>query len=145
QQTKSGCIGNLSNPTPVGGGPNPTLQVALQVGKLAGLTGPIGATAGGSGAPQYWIHADGRRSTGFGVGPTGGFTITPSTNWVTLTFNSDTDPVYDWSDNVYPYVNTDSYAVFQGLALAIDSTTPDIGPYQIYIDSIYNGTNLIEG
>ena len=145
QQTVNGCVGNLSSAKYVGSGPNPTLQVALGLGKLSGLSGPIGASAASSGSPLYWVHADGRRTQGFAVAPTGGYVITPSTNWVTLTFNSDTDPVYDWSDNVYPYTNHDDYAVLYGLALAIDDVNPDIGPYRIYIDSIYNGTNLIQG
>ncbi len=145
RQIKGACTGDVSSVTFVGSGPNPTLQVALQAGKVADLTGPIGANAGSQGSPLYWIHANGRRSQGFATGPTGGYVITPSTNWVTLTFNSDSDEVYDWNGNVFPYTNTDNYAVFQGLALAIDDVTPDIGPYQIYIDSIYNGTNLIQG
>ncbi|MEY2428158.1 MAG: hypothetical protein QOJ40_1043 [Verrucomicrobiota bacterium] len=145
RQYKNGCVGNLSSAAATGGGANPTLQVTLEVGKLAGLTGPIGAGAGGSGAPVYWVHANGRRSFSFGVAPTGGYTITPSTNWVTLTFNSDTDDVYNWSGNVFPYVNTDPYAVLEGLGLAIDDNVPDIGPFNIYIDSIYNGSTLIQG
>jgi len=121
QQYKGGCIGNLSTPAATGGGANPTLQVALEMGRNSGLTGPIGADAGGSGAPIYFIHAT-TRAGGNATAPVGGYVITPSTNWVTLTFNSDTDNVYDWTDNVFPYHNTDSYAVMEGLALAIDST-----------------------
>ena len=117
----------------------------LEVGKLAGLSGPIGAAAGGSGSPDYWVHASGRRSVSFGAAPLDGVAITPSTNWVTLTFNSDTQDKYDWTGNVFPYTNTDSYAVLEGIGLAIDDSSPDVGPYNIYIDSIYNGSTLIQG
>jgi hypothetical protein len=144
QQYKGGCIGNLSSPAAAGGGANPTLQVALEVGRNSALAGPIGADSGSSGAPAYWIHAN-TRAGGNATAPVGGYVITPSTNWVTLTFNSDSDEVYNWTGNVFPYDNPDNYAVLEGLALAIDSSVPDIGPYKIYIDSIYNGTNLIQG
>src|SRR5262249_39295585 len=93
----------------------------------------------------YWVHADGRRSATFAAAPLGGYVITPSTNWVTLTFNHDTQNHYDWANNVFPYTNTDNFGVLEGLALAIDDSNPDLGPYDIYIDSIYNGNTLIQG
>jgi hypothetical protein len=148
KQLKGSCDGGFSSALPVGGGANPTLQVALALGKSNTLSGPIAAPSGPYGY-DYWIHADGRRSFGYAVAPTGGYVITPSTNWVSLVFNSDTDTTagktYDWQANVTPYTNSDNWAILSGLALAIDDQIPDIGPYKIYIDSIYNGTNLIQG
>ncbi|MGZ5527344.1 MAG: immunoglobulin domain-containing protein, partial [Limisphaerales bacterium] len=131
----------LSSGPVVGGGANPVIRMCFEVGKNTGLTGPIGANAGGLGTPVYWMGASTRAQALTGASFVGGTTLNPDAGWQTVTYNNTDGPTYDYNDNSSGPI-AGSYAVLSGVAFAMEDTT-DSGPYQIYIDNIQNGSTVL--
>jgi hypothetical protein len=124
----------------VGGGANPTIRMCFEIGKNTGLTGPIGANAGGLGTPVYWMGAYTRAQATTGASFVGGATLDPQAGWQTVTFANDAS-TYDYNNNtVGPIAGT--FAVLSGVAFAMEDES-DSGPFQIYIDNIQNGSTVL--
>lgn len=142
---KGGCTTTRSGTGPaVGSGANTPIRVSLTLGKNSALTGPIGAPNAGTGANLYWLKATGQ-SGGFATAPLGGEVLYPDGCWKTVIFNNDTDNAFTFTGSPGPFPNPDPYAVLESIAFCIDNTSPDTGPFDIYIDSIMNGDTLIQG
>jgi len=125
----------------VGGGANPVIRMCFEIGKNTGLTGPIGANAGGLGTPVYWMGASTRAQATTGASFVGGVTLNPGTGWQTVSFNNTDGPTYDYNDNtVGPIAGT--FAVLSGVAFAMEDES-DSGPFQVYIDNIQNGSTVL--
>lgn len=141
----AGCSaveGNLTSGGPlVGGGANPTIRMCFEIGKNTGLTGPVGANAGGVGSPVYWMGAYTRAQATTGASFLGGATLSPGAGWQTVTFDNGNGPTYDYNDNTVGPI-AGSFAVLSGVAFAMEDDT-DSGPFQIYIDNIQNGSNVL--
>lgn len=140
-QWKNGVESCLSGSGPkVGGGANTHVRVALSLRRDATLTGPIGVNGSSASANVFFLSASGV-TAGFGTAPAGGLVVYPSNSWQTLTFNAQTDREYFWAGSGVPPVQ-DAFAILESLAVALDDT--DTGPYDIYIDDVMNGTNVIQ-
>jgi len=124
--------------TLVGGGYSPSIRICASIRETTGLSGPIGANAGGASADIYWIHATGG---GGSSGPVGGLQITPSTNWQTIVFYP-TDTRETWNGTpTLPDPN--QYGSFEGFGINSADAT-DCGPIQIYFDNFRNASTLIQ-
>jgi hypothetical protein len=136
------CINSMG--AMVGGGPNPRIRVSLSLETDPALAGPIGAAGTSLSGNYFFLDATGNAGiSGFGTAPAGGQVITPSTNWQTLTFNPG-DSGYYWAGASSTTTTIQgTFAQLDAIALCIDDLT-DTGPFQIYIDDLENGTNVIQ-
>jgi hypothetical protein len=128
----------------VGGGANPQLRVSLSIAD----TNPTNHVVGASGSVPVGSHlvflkADGTEDGAFGVAPTGGLALTPSTCWQHISFDRATDPLFGWSGAYGWSWLTNDWAVLDAIAFCVQDTQ-DSGPFAIYIDNFMNGTNLIQ-
>jgi hypothetical protein len=130
----------LSGPV-VGGGANPRMMITLDCVQSTSFTGPVGTPTTGSGTP-YWLKANGTVNGAFGTPPVGGWEVTPGTCWQTLYYNWATDPCWSWLAGV-TLTETNRFAALESLVIGIDNDDPDSGPYNLYLDTIMNGTNII--
>ena len=126
----------------VGGGANPQLSVVLTCGVQPALTGPAGADTSGANTLEYHVKCTGLVGAG-GTAPVGGAVLTPGSCWQTVTFDIVNDALRAHQSNT-SYTETNPYCMLIGLSFAIDSTSPDSGPYDIYVDKIMNGNVVIE-
>ncbi len=124
----------------VGGGANPRMNISLGCVQNAAFTGPVGTPTTGSGT-LYWLKANGRGFE-FHTGPRGGWVVTPGTCWQTFYFDWATDPCWNWLTGI-ELTETNSFAALESLAIGMDDDDLDSGPYDLYIDEIMNGTNVI--
>jgi hypothetical protein len=142
-QSKPNSTGNGCTSIPgvgvlVGGGANPTTITAfLSCYQSPTNAGPIGAYSTPTGNP-YFLKAS---QVSFGAAPTGGQVINAGPSWQLLTFQNGEDDAVD-SNSGSHVTNTDAYCSLGGLVFKLN--TPDNGPYNIYVDSIMNGTNVVE-
>lgn len=128
----------------VGGGANPQLRLSLSIAD----TKPTNQVVGASGSVPVGSHlvflkADGTEDGAFGVAPTGGLALTPSTCWQHISFDRATDPLFGWSGAYGWSWLTNDWAVLDAIAFCVQDTQ-DSGPFAIYIDNFRNGTNLIQ-
>ena len=150
-QTRSGIESCRPSPATagpaVGGGANPPagIKVSALFKQVAGLTGPIGASATGvtqGDVNQYHKPATNTIGGGYAVAPDPAILLTPSTCWQTITINpSDPEAIFTTGATL---PDASQFAVFTGLGFSFPAPSDDSGPYEIYIDSIYNGGTLIE-
>ncbi len=138
-QTKDGCLSSASTPAIVGGGANPGVKVTLGYYKDTAYQGPIGASTTGTGT-AYWLKATGL-AQGSGSAPVGGAELPASGCWQTATFDFNSDGELDWLTG-FVVNDTDPYAALESIAFTFIAA--DSGPYDIYVDKIMNGTNIIE-
>jgi len=137
-----------ANGAPVGGGPNPRLRVALSIRQNLALTGPIGANGGISGGKLTFLGSGGVVSGIAGSAPSGGKVVYPSTCWQSVSFlrgadaANPVDPTYAWFAPDGDPLRGD-FGVLEAIVFAIDDLT-DTGPFQVYIDNVMNGTNVIQ-
>jgi len=124
----------------VGGGPNSVIRAVFEVGKNTALTGPVGVSAPGTGTPIYWVGSAGRATAITGASFNGGATLNPTGGWQTVAFNNQDGVNLDYNDNTSGVI-AGNFGVLDGIAFAIESD--DTGPYNIYIDNIMNGTNVL--
>lgn len=127
-----------SGPT-VGGGANPPLRVSLCLRDSAPPHHVIGSDGGADAGPRVFLKATGLTG-GYGTAPTGGAMLDPSCHWRSVTFWREQDPACDWNGSTVMLTN--DFAVLDGLALAIADT--DTGPYELYLDTLANGTTVIQ-
>jgi hypothetical protein len=126
----------------VGGGPNPSIRIALSVRENTDLVGPAGSQGPGTNLNVYFIGA----SSSLGGGAPGDAKVLyPSNTWQTVTFTRGTDPqnpvdtVVLWNNGSSGDSSLDgNYGVLDGLGIACDG---DPGSFQIYFDDFANGTN----
>ena len=131
----------LSGPIVGSGGPKMIISLGCQ--KNTALTGPIGTATPSPGTDTlYWVKATGTANGGSATAPVGGYEVLPSECWQTLTFNWQTDPCLAWLGDA-GYTETNAFCVLESLAIGIDGNDPDSGPYDVYIDKIMNGTNVL--
>lgn len=137
------CVSSLSVPVPVGNGANPIVEVCLGLWQSSQFAGPVGANTTANLTNLYFLKASGL-SSGFNTAPTGGAELSPGICWQTVTFQNVLD------DGILPnsaahFTNYDAWCALEGLIFSISQTSPDSGPYDIYVDQIMNGDVLIEG
>jgi hypothetical protein len=139
---QEGCV--PSTGAYVGGGANPRIRVSLNIRQSGNYSGPIGAsgtvdtTVGTFG--YYFIPG-----TGSGNPPAGGVVVQPSGCWQTVKIDPRTAGQSGVWNGTWPGVTTPDrlpWAAIDGVAFMMDDTT-DVGPFQIYIDNLANGTTLI--
>jgi hypothetical protein len=143
QQSAGTCVSGMPGAGPVvGGGANPNISVSLGCWKNSAWTGPVGVNAPGSfgSLSTYFVKATGQVN-GYGTAPVGGQELIAGPCWQEVTFNQQVDPCLDQSTST-ALVNSDAYCALESLAFSMDAA--DSGPYDIYVDSIMNGTNVIE-
>ncbi len=141
QQTRGACTSQLPPAGPVvGGGANPKVSVSLGCWKNSAWTGPIGTNAPSGFTDSYFVKAT-ALTGGYATAPVGGQELLPSPCWQEVTFNQQSDPCINQSTAAV-LVNSDNYCALESIVIAIDEA--DSGPYDIYIDKIMNGTNIIE-
>jgi hypothetical protein len=135
---------NNAQGTIVGGGSNPQIRVSLSLETDTTLAGPIGAAGTSTSGNYFFLDATGSAGIGgFGTAPAGGQVVYPSTNWQTLTFNPG-DTGYYWAGAFSGSENIQgNFAQLDAIAFCIDDLS-DTGPFNIYIDDIMNGTNVIQ-
>ena len=126
----------------VGGGANPQLSVFLTCGSQSALTGPAGTDTSGANTVEYHVKCTGLIGSG-GTAPVGGVLLPPGSCWQTATFDILTDPLRAHQSNT-AFTETNGYCQLIALSFAIDSTSPDSGNYDIYVDEIKNGDVVIE-
>jgi hypothetical protein len=133
--------------TPVGGGPNPAVRVALSIRQNTSLTGPIGNTNQGSSSSIIkFIPA----TNTLGSAPLGSRVIYPSNEWQTVTIlrgadpANPTDPSFLWNgtDATNPNQLKGDFGVLDSIDFSLEEN--DTGPYAIYIDNLRNGTVMIQ-
>ena len=141
QQSKIGCTSQAppSGPT-VGGGANPKIRVSLGCWRNSAWTGPIGTNAPSGFTSSYFVKATSLINN-YGTAPVGGAELLAGPCWQQVVFNQQTDSCLDQSAGTV-LVPSESYCALESVTIAIDDA--DSGPYDIYIDSILNGTNVIE-
>ncbi len=127
---------------PVGSGANPQLTVVLSCGEQSALEGPAGADTSGAATTTFHVKCTGLAGSS-ATAPVGGAVLTPGSCWQTITFDFATDPMRNWQANT-AYTSPNPYCLLDAISFAIDSTTPDSGPYDIYVDLIKNGDTVIE-
>lgn len=147
-QSKINAIGGvctsempLTGP-PVGSGANPQLSVVLSCGEQSALSGPAGADTSGAATATFHVKCTALVG-GSATAPVGGAVLTPGSCWQTITFDFATDPMLQWQAGT-AYTSANPYCLLDALSFAIDGTTPDSGPYDIYVDLIKNGDTVIE-
>jgi hypothetical protein len=126
----------------VGGGANPAIRVNFMIHQDPSLTGPAGAV--GTYSATAALHALGSVSAvgnGFLNAPKDGAVLNPDGCWQTVSLAVGTDPEYPIFSGGGATAGT--FGTFAGIALCLQDTT-DVGPFNIYIDNISNGTNNIE-
>lgn len=126
----------------VGGGPNAQLSVVLTCGTASNLEGPAGTDTGGANSEEYHVKCTGLVGSG-GTAPVGGAALVPGSCWQTVSFDIVNDPCRAHQSNT-DYDEPNAFCILRGLSFAIDTTTPDSGPYDIYVDLIKNGDTVIE-
>jgi hypothetical protein len=137
------CTSDQPLSGPIVGSGSPKLILSLGCQKSTSLTGPIGTPTPNPGTDTlYWVKATGTVFGLPGSPPLGGWEVTPSQCWQTLYFDWQTDPCRAWLGNV-AYTETNAFAVLESLAIGIDNDDLDSGPYDLYVDRILNGTNVI--
>ncbi len=128
----------------VGGGANPQLRLSLSIADTAPTNHVIGASGSAPlGSHLVFLKADGTVDGAFGVAPTGGLALTPSTCWQHISFDRASDPLFGWSGAYGNSWLSNDWAVLDAIAFCVQDTQ-DSGPFSIYIDNFMNGTNLIE-
>ncbi len=137
------CVSDPSVPVPVGGGANPTVEVCLALWQSSLFAGPVGADTTANLTNLYFLKASGL-SSGFNTAPIGGAELSPGICWQTVTFSNVLD------DGILPnsaahFTNYDAWCALEGLIFSISQSSPDSGPYDIFVDQIMNGDVLIEG
>lgn len=125
---------------PVGSGANPQLTVVLSCGEQSALTGPAGADTTGAATATFHVKCTGLVG-GSATAPVGGAVLAPGSCWQTITFDFATDPMRQWQANT-AYTSPNAYCLLDAISFAIDGTTPDTGPYDIYVDLIKNGDTV---
>ncbi len=137
------CTSAVGPGVAVGGGPNPSIRAFLACWRNSTNAGPIGANSDappGAGATfQPYILKTAAMS--FGAAPAPGQQLAAGTCWQTVTFQHGVDTAYELN-TATAMNNTDNYCSLESLMFAMDAA--DSGPYDIYIDSIMNGTNVVE-
>jgi len=108
------------------------LLISLGVREVAGLTGPVGATAGTGSGSIEWIG-----STTTGSAPKGK-QLTPGSGWQTIVFDPATDPIKGFTGNSALNSTSHPWYAFECLGITIDQTNPKAGPYTLYVDTIEN-------
>lgn len=127
---------------PVGSGANTEITVVLSCGEQSALTGPAGADTSGAATAQFHVKCTGLVGSS-ATAPVGGAALVPGSCWQTITFDFATDPKRQWQANT-DYTSANPYCLLEALSFAINTTTPDSGPYEIYVDLIKNGDTVIE-
>src|SRR5439155_11569365 len=89
---------------------------------------------------DYFLKATALRNL-FNSAPEGGAELLPSPCWQTITFSHATDPAITYGTGA-AITDANPFCALEGLEFSIDDT--DTGPYDIYVDSIYNGNTVIE-
>jgi hypothetical protein len=145
-QTKTNSAGAPCTSQPgtaaiAGGGPNPALKAFISCWKTNGNTGPIGAPGFTAGYP-YILSATGLKA-GFNTAPVGGRDLPPGACWQLISFQNRTggDDAIDMNSGSH-VTNNDTFCALEGVEFSI--TGNDTGPYDIYIDALMNGTNVVE-
>jgi hypothetical protein len=138
------CVSDPSPAVPVGGGANPTVEVCLGLWQSTQFAGPVGASTTANLTNSYFLKASGLAS-GYNSAPTGGAVLSPGQCWQTVTFQNG----IGGDDGILPgsaahFTNYDAYCALEGLIFSISQTSPDSGPYDIYVDQIKNGDVVIE-
>jgi hypothetical protein len=123
----------------VGSGPNPPVRIAYSLRMDTALTGPIGAP-GTSSSTWLWMLGATGPTSGFGTAPAGGAVLQPGACWQTVTFQYGTDSGYTWAGVA---AGEPTFAILDSIAFSMEFPY-DSGPYAIYVDSIKNGSTLIE-
>ena len=77
----------------------------------------------------------------FGAPPAPGQQLLPGNCWQTVIFQHGVDPAFEMNTGT-AMNNTDTYCSLESLMFAMDAA--DSGPYEIYVDSIMQGTNVVE-
>ena len=95
--SQEGCVPNSG--FYVGGGANPSVRIAFSIRSNPDLTGPVGATSGGTNANIFFLGASNILS---GTAPDLGAILQPSTNWQTVSFTrgdpaASVDPWIRWN------------------------------------------------
>lgn len=145
QQIKNGCASQIPAVGPtVGIGSNPSLVAFIGCWKNPAYAGPVGTNSNppGSGFP-YILKAGGFRG-GFATAPTLGEQLTPDGCWKTVSFEHGIDPAADLNSGSQVADTNNPFCALESLVFAIDNTTPDSGPYDIYVDRIMNGDTVVE-
>jgi len=136
------CASTPAESGPIVGSGGPKMIISLGCMKNSTLTGPIGTPTGGGGEQLYWVKATGTANGLSATAPVGGWEVLPSECWQTLTFNWATDPCLNWLGTSTTN-DSNPFAILESLAIGIDGNDPDSGPYEIYVDKIMNGTNVL--
>lgn len=146
--TLQGCV-PTSGQT-VGSGGNAAIRLSLGIREVDGLAGPIGADGGvpPSTAIEFVIPDDPNDPDDGRLvqvdtpnnGPSGKL-IMPSTQWQTVTFNVPGDVIKSYT--LGNDVLNGAFGVLEHLAITMNAAAPDVGPYTLYIDNIYNGQTLL--
>ncbi|HOX58737.1 MAG TPA: PA14 domain-containing protein [Candidatus Paceibacterota bacterium] len=137
------CQGTQPPSGPGVGSGGPKMVISLGCQKNLNLAGPIGTATPSPGTDTlYWVKADQTAGNLSATAPVGGWELTPNGCWQTISFNWQTDPCRAWLGNL-DYDETHPFAVLESIAIGIDGADLDSGPYDIYIDSIVQGTNIL--
>ncbi len=136
------CTSQAGTAVIAGGGPNPPVKAFISCWKTNANTGPIGADGFTAGFP--YILSASSFVAGFNTAPVGGRELQPGACWQLISFQNRTggDDAIDLNTGAH-VTNNDNFCSLEGIEFSIDSS--DTGPYDIYIDALMNGTNLVEG
>ncbi len=132
------------NGTLIGGGANPRVRVSVSIKQDTALGGPIGADGGAPGLSTVlkYLGSTNTVNGGWNSAPCGGIVIHPSACWQTVSFQRGIDPSFGWQnpDN-QPLLG--NFGTLESVVFAIDDLE-DTGPFRVYIDTIMNGTTVIQ-
>ncbi len=122
----------------VGSGHNAQILLSLGI-RETNSTGPIGSNGGNSGTIEWLVGA-----TTTPGGPPIGKPLVPGPQWQTVIFTPGVDLVGDFTGDGN-LTSTTGKGVMEELAITIDQTAPDVGPYTMYIDNITSaGVNFAD-
>jgi hypothetical protein len=130
------CASTAAPAVVAGGGPNSDITVFLACYQTPAATGPVGANGSAVGNP----YAIGASYVSFGSPPQGGKAVAAQPCWQEVTFQNRIEDAVDLNSGGH-VTNTDAFCSFAGLVI---NQVADSGPYDIYVDSIINGTTVIE-
>jgi len=137
--------------TLVGGGPNPSLRIALSIRQNINEAGPIGRDGGAGITLIKFLGATGVVNNINGNAPLGNRVFYPSNEWQTIEFLRGADPAnpvdfsYTWNGTLDANPNElkGNFGILDSVVFYMNEM--DSGPYAIYIDSFRNGNTLIQG
>ena len=136
------CTSQAGASVIVGGGATPAVKAFITCWHTNSNTGPIGANGFASSGFPYIMAATTFQS-GFNTAPLGGRELQPGPCWQLISFQNRTggDDSIDQNSGAH-VTNNDNFCSLEGLVFSIDSS--DTGPYDVYVDAIMNGTNVVE-